>query len=338
MIKCIDCNKPLNTRNKKTQRCIDCYLIYILVKEQFCIDCGKQLNKYRTAKRCYSCNNKYQWKTGKREKPKPKFQNILTKDFLEQKYIKEHRTAQEIANILICSKHLIYNRLRKYNISIRSNSESHIGQDFSEERKKKYSIMFSGSNNPNFRGGKLKLKCDFCDQIIYKEPNELKGKKHLFCNSQCMGKYKSNFEIGEKNPNYKTGKPICEICGKLCRYYNRNYCSIKCNAIAKLGEGNPNWKNGISKTPYSFEFDNNLKLFIRNRDKYKCQHCGKTEKEELKDLNRVLSVHNIDYNKQNCNKNNLITTCLCCNIKANYSRDYWFAYYTYIIDNYIKEK
>ena len=30
---------------------------------------------------------------------------------------------------------------------------------------------------------------------------------------------------------------------------------------------------------------------------------------------------------------NLISTCGKCNRKANYNRDYWFAYFTYVMEN-----
>jgi len=40
----------------------------------------------------------------------------------------------------------------------------------------------------------------------------------------------------------------------------------------------------------------------------------------------------IDYDKTNCNEKNLISLCGLCNRKANYNRDYWFAYYSYIIE------
>ena len=42
---------------------------------------------------------------------------------------------------------------------------------------------------------------------------------------------------------------------------------------------------------------------------------------------QVLHVHHIDYNKQNCNKNNLITVCMSCNTRANYNRPHWQEYY-----------
>ena len=77
---------------------------------------------------------------------------------------------------------------------------------------------------------------------------------------------------------------------------------------------------------------------IKKRDNFICQYCGLTEQEHIFKLGHGLNIHHIDYNKENCNKNNLITTCHSCNSKANFNRDYWFAYYTYIIENYIKEK
>ena len=39
------------------------------------------------------------------------------------------------------------------------------------------------------------------------------------------------------------------------------------------------------------------------------------------------SVHHIDYNKQNCKENNLITLCLQCNNRVNSNRNYWKEYF-----------
>jgi 5-methylcytosine-specific restriction endonuclease McrA len=99
------------------------------------------------------------------------------------------------------------------------------------------------------------------------------------------------------------------------------------------GKNNPNWNKGSSFEPYSLEWIGELKKKIRTRDNHICQNCGMTEEEHIKKYNRVLDVHHIDYNKQNCKEINLITTCSICNIKANSDRNYWFAYYTYIMEN-----
>lgn len=38
-------------------------------------------------------------------------------------------------------------------------------------------------------------------------------------------------------------------------------------------------------------------------------------------------VHHIDYNKLNCNPNNLITLCKSCHMKTNFNREYWLDYF-----------
>jgi len=37
--------------------------------------------------------------------------------------------------------------------------------------------------------------------------------------------------------------------------------------------------------------------------------------------------------KNNLNPKNLISLCKTCHIKTNGTRNYWFAYYMYILDN-----
>ena len=57
-----------------------------------------------------------------------------------------------------------------------------------------------------------------------------------------------------------------------------------------------------------------------------------TEDEHKEKYNTRLHVHHINYNKFDNNEYNLITTCCKCNIRANAERNYWFAYYTYIME------
>lgn len=130
----------------------------------------------------------------------------------------------------------------------------------------------------------------------------------------------------------------CVDCDKEIRCDNRRCrkCMGKIYSIERKEKGNPNWQNGISFELYTQEFNNELKEKIRQRDNYTCQLCGKTQKQESKTRNRKLSVHHIDYDKENCDKSNLITLCSSCNSKVNRNRDYWFAYFTYIMEN--KEK
>ena len=77
------------------------------------------------------------------------------------------------------------------------------------------------------------------------------------------------------------------------------------------------WKGGISFEPYSVDWTDDLRRAIRKRDKYTCQVCGKEP---------AIIVHHIDYNKKNCNSDNLITLCRKCHAKTNYDRDYWINF------------
>jgi len=52
-----------------------------------------------------------------------------------------------------------------------------------------------------------------------------------------------------------------------------------------------------------------------------------TEEEHLIVFGKVLTIHHIDYNKQNCKENNLITLCGSCNTRANFNRSYWVDFY-----------
>lgn len=93
------------------------------------------------------------------------------------------------------------------------------------------------------------------------------------------------------------------------------------------GEKHWSWRGGISIKPYPKEFSLELRLRIRTRDKFTCLLCGKTEREELEELNRVLCVNHIDFDKTNCRESNLNTLCLRCNVKINRDREYWTDYF-----------
>ena len=47
----------------------------------------------------------------------------------------------------------------------------------------------------------------------------------------------------------------------------------------------------------------------------------------------VLTLHHIDYNKNNCGPDNLITLCNSCNSQANKDRGWHKAWYQAILKN-----
>jgi len=179
-------------------------------------------------------------------------------------------------------------------------------------------------NNPRWKGGKP--LCLDCSKLL----SDYVSKR---CKSCC--------QKGIKAHNYKNGwsikKYYCLDCNKLLKTPLAKRC-LSCNLkyfhkieIFPKGKNHHNWQGGINKNKYNKLFNKELKLSIRTRDNFTCQYCKIIENDYYKVYNRVLSIHHIDYNKENCKENNLITLCLPCNTKANNYRDYWYAYYSYII-------
>ena len=128
---------------------------------------------------------------------------------------------------------------------------------------------------------------------------------------------------GERHPNWQGGyvyKPRpktkkCPDCGKLiCT--RSTYCE-KC-----IQTKMPTYQGGRRKKGYSKEFSNVLRKKVRNRDGNTCKLCGCSEKEN----GMKLSVHHIDYNKQNNNPSNLISLCVNCHMKTNFQRGFWQGY------------
>lgn len=81
------------------------------------------------------------------------------------------------------------------------------------------------------------------------------------------------------------------------------------------------WKGGIADSPYPVDWTNTLRRSIRERDKYTCQLCSNQQS------SIAFHIHHIDYDKKNCNPNNLITLCIHCHIKTNYNRLHWEQYF-----------
>jgi len=141
--------------------------------------------------------------------------------------------------------------------------------------------------------------------------------------------------VGKNNSNYKDNrtniKHYCKSCKKEISLHSSIYGNGKCQHCEMtqrpklLGKNHPGWQGGKSFEPYTTEFNNELKEQIRKRDNYTCQNpeCNMTEEEHLIVLGRILTIHHIDYNKENCSEDNLITVCMSCNNRANFNRDYW---------------
>lgn len=143
----------------------------------------------------------------------------------------------------------------------------------------------------------------------------------------CSNKEGHNYIDGRSLKQY-----YCIDCNREISYPNFLYGNKQCNSCAKNGKNNPNWQDGSSFEIYPINFNNSLKEFIRDRDNHECQLCHIKEIE----LNRLLSVHHIDYIKENCVPENLISLCKKCHVKTNSNRNYYYIYFKEIIKDLLK--
>ena len=147
--------------------------------------------------------------------------------------------------------------------------------------------------------------------------------EHIAKRVTSLTGYKQTPEHIANNVKANTGK-IRSVESLINMKEVQNRPEVKAaKSIANKGPNNPNWMGGISKLPYAFEFNDELKEEVRRRDNYTCQKCN-TPQIECK---RKLSVHHIDYDKKNSDPVNLVALCCGCNTKVNANREHWTIYF-----------
>lgn len=175
---------------------------------------------------------------------------------------------------------------------------------------------FKGKNNPNYGNSWTDEKRKEFSEKRKGEGNPMYGKIRPEHSGRMRGENNPSkrLEVREKLSRIlveKKGIPVDKHkVGCLCASCLGTSGKFK-------GRDNPNWRNGASFEPYSPEFNNELKKFIRQQDNFQCQFCGNRQ------LKPKLPIHHIDYNKQNCSLKNLISLCKKCNSLANFQRDKW---------------
>ena len=183
---------------------------------------------------------------------------------------------------------------------------------------------------------KKKYYCNCKKEITYQ--SFLYGNKQCgSCASKLLVKNRGGF-LGKNNPYFgKRGKLAHNYLHGKYSVNTKHYCQdchieISCNGIRckscamielmKISQNCPNYIDGRSSIPYPLEFFK-IKNNILKRDNYICQKCKITQKEHLIIYNSILSVHHINYDKQNCNEYNLISLCKKCNSEVNKDRIEW---------------
>ena len=186
---------------------------------------------------------------------------------------------------------------------------------------------YTYSKNNHCKCGKLINNLSIrCKKCAAKERTKIPQKCSRYVDGRSLKKYYCECGVKITYPNKR-----CIICSKIGTnnaFYGKHHTKETKLKMSKnhpdlSGSKNGNWNGGTENYPYPLEFNDTLKNSIRKRDNYECQNCGMTEEEHLIVKGRILSVHHIDYNKNNCNEYNLITVCDSCNTRANFNRSYW---------------
>ena len=142
---------------------------------------------------------------------------------------------------------------------------------------------------------------------------------------------------GRKSPKYWLGKSRSQetkdkisasTLGKKLSRETRKKISESVS-----GSKNWNWQGGISRLPYSPDFDESLKEKVRMFWGRTCQLCRE------KSIGRRLDVHHINYVKKDSSFDNLIALCASCHSKVDWSREYWQEYFeVFVLSRKVREK
>lgn len=161
----------------------------------------------------------------------------------------------------------------------------------------------------SYCSGKAKKTIEFIKEEFRKEGYKLVSEIYINAKQKleyiCPNKHEHEITWSD----WKSGKR-CGICKKFSGNGQQHGC----------------WRGGISCKPYCFEWSSKeFKCFIKERDGNKCLNpdCLGTSKK--------LSIHHIDYDKENCDLKNLITLCVSCNSRANKNREWHIAWYQAIM-------
>ena len=93
-----------------------------------------------------------------------------------------------------------------------------------------------GQNSPRWKE-KVKCTCKQCGKTFYVIPSKIKQGGGKFCSRECLYKWRSEHESGEKSKSWKGGKVerVCPVCGRhffvfpaILKNGGGKFCSSSC--------------------------------------------------------------------------------------------------------------
>lgn len=170
-----------------------------------------------------------------------------------------------------------------------------------------------------------KKRCAGCGEWF--TPREGEGEYTFSLRKTCSHECKVKASATSRRAK-NAGTKSCVICGKRFerrhneaphKFQHRRACGPACgyqlSALVRSSQ--------IRRTdPYPVAFNRSLKEAIRARDGQACRLCGGNRG------NRKLHVHHINYQKQDCRPENLISLCGPCHCRTHTNRDFWMPFFT----------
>lgn len=212
---------------------------------------------------------------------------------LKELYWVKNLSSRQIAKILKIEKTSVLRFMKKCNIPRRN-----IGHKIPKITKKYlFNLYITKQYSTHYIARICKCSQSFILKLLRKYTIEIRQKEA----ARLMVMHSDNF----RNNISKISKT---------RWQDTNY--QRKMSLIRGGTGVPYENSEYPKEFYEIRED------ILKRDDYTCQNCN--SKKEL-------SVHHIDYNKENNIKTNLITLCNKCNTVANFDKKYYQKYYQEVI-------
>lgn len=176
--------------------------------------------------------------------------------------------------------------------------------------------------------GRVRSICEECNKVFYLIPSRVASGHNRFCSRSCRDKF-----LREHGGTFKKDKIVltCMNCGaefyRVPHLHHRKFCSIQC---FREYDNKSIFRTIVRKYEkkiggYPYEFDLKVKRKIRRREGFACVICGKRLRY------RGLSVHHINYIKEDLSEDNLIAMCQSCHQKTNYHRQYWIDLLCFIV-------
>jgi len=152
-------------------------------------------------------------------------------------------------------------------------------------------------------------ECEICGSEFEAENTK---NANRFCSRECFYTWETRDDLNE----------VCNICGDEFRRQNHHkgeYCSKECQGRAQRKEGNPNWSGGYKNYYGENWYEQRRKVW--RRDQYRCQKCGKSEREigQKPDAHHIKRFKLFDEPKEANDTENLISLCHECHMQEEYN-------------------